>query len=240
MPRSSDAYAPVGMRILEVDGGDTPLVLAAHALLEEVLGTGRVEDIASFRATVSPEAGGVYVPKLACAAYGRSIQGVVLGAYLGRLNMGMILYAGVREAFRKLGVYSTLRARVVALLNPAANSAANGNGRPPYTEPSARMDYLVSELDAGSELGRRYLREWGAFLAPCEYEQPASQGLAPRRMDLVFQPIAAHSAPSRGQTAAVVREIYERVYRIRRVEQSAEYRRVVESLREQVYPSEEH
>ena len=226
MLRSSDTCAPVGMRILEVDGGDTPLVLAAHALLEKVLGVGRVEDIASFRATVSPEARGVYVPKLACAAYGRSIQGVVLGVYLGRLNMGMILYAGVREAFRKLGVYSTLRAHVVALLN----SAANGNGRLPYTEPSARMDYLVSEFDAGSELGRRYLREWGAFLAPCEYEQPAAQGLPPREMELVFQPIAAHSPPSRDQIAVAVREIYQRVYRMGEVGRNVQFRRVVESL----------
>ena len=203
-----------GVSFTTVEASDDARVREAHGLLREALGDGAVEDLESFRATVSPATDGAVEPRMVCAVQGGRIQGVVLGARLRNLELGMILYSAVRELFRGLGLYSALRARCVGMLATAG-----------------RLDYVISELDADSRLGRKYVRDWGAFVAPCEYEAPAAQGLTPRRLDLLIQPVARRSPPTREELAAIIREVYERVYRLENADRSAQFRRVVQSLR---------
>ena len=109
---------------------DAPRVREAHALLLESLGDGNVEDFESFRDTVSPATDGAVVPFMLCATFDGRIQGFVLGAYLRNLDMGMLLYSAVRQAFRGCGVYTRLRAVLLDLLAsgkpPPGESATTG------------------------------------------------------------------------------------------------------------------
>ena len=209
----------VGLALLEVDDGDAPHILEAHALLQEALGPEYVEDMDSFRGTVSLDTDDAVVPRLVCAVHNGRVEGVVLGTYLRNLNMGMVLYSAVRRAFQGLGVYAMLRYRLMSLLNRESGRFH-----------SAEMDYLISEQEDGSALFERYTREWGAFVAPVDYEQPAAQGLSARKLKLVLQPVAKQVPPSGDEIAAIVREIYERVYRLPNTTANAQFRRVVESL----------
>ena len=191
--------------IVRIDERDTPRILEAHALLIECLGTKRVEDVDSFKATVSSFADQSVVPRLLCKVHNGRMLGAVLGVYLTSINIGMILYAGVRDAFRRLGIYSVLRTELIRLLNIEAAHERLGQGY---------MEYMVSELEPGSWLLEYYQRRWGAFVAPIDYFQPPTQGLAPRKLSLVFQPIARRTPPAGDDVTAIVREIRRKVYRL--------------------------
>jgi hypothetical protein len=230
----SDVSTVTGLQLFEVGQYDTPRILQAYALLCDVMGPGNVEDIDSFVRTVSAYTDDAVFPRLVCAAFDGRIQGVVLGAYLSNLGIGMILYSAVRAPFRRRGVYSLLRSRLIALLKSTATRGKVAESE----ERGIRMQYLISELEPDSELSRTYAGRWGAYVAPCDYEQPAVQGLRARKMDLVFQPIVAHSPPTRDQIALAVREIYQRVYRIGDVERNVQFRRVVESLQADAGPGQ--
>ena len=227
MAHPADRRAPASTGILEVTERDEPRVVEAYALLQEVLGPGSVEDIDSFWGTVSPATDDEVVPRLVCAIYRRRIQGVVLGAYLVNLNMGIVLYSGVRQAFQGNGAYSMLRSRLISLLNREASR--NHDGGSGYKREQVVMEYLISELEGGSPLFQRYTGRWGAFVAPIEYEQPAAQGLTARKLKLVLQPMARQAPPSGDEIVTIVREIYERVYRIPKPWENANFRSVVES-----------
>ena len=227
MAHPTDRRVPASAVILEVAERDEPRILEAYALLQEVLGPGSVEDIDSFRATVSPATDDAVVPRLVCAIYRRRIQGVVLGAYLVNLNMGIVLYSGVRRTYQGLGTYSMLRSRLVAFINREAGR--NHNGGTGSKREQVAMEYLISELDGGSPLFQQYTGRWGAFVAPIEYEQPAAQGLTARKLKLVLQPMARQVPPSGDEIVTIVHEIYERVYRIPKPRDNANFRSVVES-----------
>jgi len=204
--------------IVEVDETDVTHVLEAHAVLRDAMGPERVEDVDSFRATVSPATDNALAPVLVCATRpGGRIVGAVMGGYLVNLNMGMVFYAGVRPESRRLGIYSAMRARLIALLD--SKTARHG-----------QMDYLVSEQEDGSPLFVKYTEQWGAFVAPIDYEQPATQGLSATKLKLVLQPMARRTPPSSDETLAIVREIYRRIYRLPDATINAQLRHVVESL----------
>ena len=113
-------------------------------------------------------------------------------------------------------------------LNDEARRNQPGGSHP--NERGRDIDYLISEIDESSSLLHAYVYRWRAFVSPCRYEQPAAQGLAPRKMKLVLQPVARLREPTAAETVRIVREIYRRVYRLSDVEQNAYFRRVVESV----------
>ena len=185
-----------------------------------------MEDFESFLDTVSPAADGAIAPIMLCDTFSGRIQGLVLGAYLRNLGMGMLLYSAVIRPFRGRGVYTRLRAGLLDLLaSEAASSRTGGDGA------AGKLDCVLSELDARSRLGRKYVREWGAFVLRCDYEIPAAQGMSPMSMDLLMQPISRHSPPATEEIVVIVREIYERVYCLESADSSASFRRVVQSVR---------
>ncbi|MCH7786671.1 MAG: hypothetical protein IIC22_04080, partial [Chloroflexi bacterium] len=154
---------------------DGERVSEGYALLREAMGAGRVEDIESFRGTVSPATDDAVCPKLVCATFQGDMVGVTIGAYLSNLNMGYIAYSAVRSMFRRRGIYAEMRARLIDLFNGA--------------------DFVISELEEGSRLFNRYLAEWNAIALPCDYEQPEAQGLISLRFKLVLQPLARTVPP---------------------------------------------
>ena len=186
----------------------------AHALLKEALGAANVEDLDSFRDTLTPSQSDRIATRMLCASDDRGMLGVVAGARLGRLNAAMLLYSAVRKDARRKGVYSVLRSRVLEGLRD---------------EERRPLDYVISELEPGGVLWRYYRERWSAWVMPCDYRVPDTQGLTPKTLDLVIVPVTRR--PELGEVASIVREIYEAVYRLVPADASVEYRSVVQSIR---------
>ena len=195
---------------------DGDLVLESHGLLRRAMGAGRVEDFDSFLDTLSPSTDPLIIPHAVCGLREGTVVGVTVGAYMVRPNVGFVAYAAVEEEWRKLGLYTVLRSRLVFCFQ--VDAVVNREAKP---------SYVVSEMDRGSFLLRRFVDSGGAFVVPCEYEQPAVQGLGSRAMELVVQP----RAPDRAEAMAMVRELFRGIYRIRDPESDPAFRRIADSLR---------
>ncbi len=208
-----------GVDLALVDPGETWRVLDVHSLLLSSFPPGQVEDWSSFLRSVSRTADPGAVPTVVAALYGEAVVGAVVGAYLPRVNAGMVLYSVVEQWARGRGLYDSMRTRLVEALAADARDA----GKP-------GLDYIVSEVEQDSPLHRRYASRWRAYTAPCDYWQPETQGLSARPLKLVLQPILADGPPTARETAVLVRETYRSVYRLQDPEEDLSYRRVILSL----------
>ena len=202
-------------REIRVPDGAPEVLSAVHDLFVETLGVEAVEDHDSFRQTVSPDTDARVAPKLVATYERGKLAGAMLGVYLRKVNGSMILYAGVREPFRRRGLYTEMR---TALLSELSKESPTG------------PDFLLSEQEEGSWLIAKYLVDWGAFVAPLDYVQPAVQGLARRRLDLVVVPQAASREKIVEALPNIVREVYMSVYRIAEPEDNGDFRRVMGSI----------
>ena len=200
-----------GVSIEWITGGEA--AVEAHALLRKTLGAANVEDLDSFTDTVAPSDDDRVTTRMLCASDGKGMLAVVAGARLGRLNAAMLLYSAVRKNSRRKGIYTALRSSVL-------DGLRGDGGRP--------LDYVISELEPTGVLWRYYRRKWSAWVVPCDYRVPNTQGLTPRHLDLVIVPVAKR--PELGEVAGIVREIYEGVYRLVPADASVEYRSVVQSI----------
>ena len=210
---------PGGVEVALVDPGDTPRVLEVHALLVSSFPPGMVEDRASFLRSVSRTAEPGAIPTVVTASNRGAVVGAVVGAYMPRVGSAMVFYAAVAGWARGRGIYGAMRARLVEALSADARRA----GAP-------GVDYVVSEVEPDGPLHRRYVSEWRAYTAPCDYWQPEAQGLAARPMSLVLQPMLAGGPPTEREIAALVGEIYRVVYRMPDPGEDPGYRRVILSL----------
>ena len=211
---------PGGAEVSLVDPGDTDRVLEVHSLLVSSFTPGLVEEWESFLQSVSRAAHPGAAPTVVVALHGAAVVGAVVGAYLSGVNAGMVLYSAVERRARNRGLYGAMRARLVEALAADARNA----GRP-------GVDYVVSEVEEDSLLHRRYVSEWRAYTAPCDYWQPEAQGLSARPLKLVLQPVLAERPPTPREIVLIVREIYRSVYRLPRPEEDQSYRRVILSLK---------
>ena len=187
----------------------------AHELFVETIGPDEVEDLDSFRRTVSPDTKAALVPKLIGSYDSRRLVGAMLGVYIRRVNGGMVLYAGVKEPYRRQGLYAEMRTSLLAEL--AAGSPTG-------------LGFVLSEVEDGSWLHRRYLSKGGAFVAPLDYVQPAVQGLTRRRLDLLVVPLAADRKEIIDALPAIVREVFTGVYRISEPEDNPDFRLIMGSI----------
>ena len=202
-------------REIRVPDGAPEAASTVHGLFVETLGEDAVEDLNSFRVTVSPHTDPQVAPKLVTVFERGKPVGAMLGVYLRRVNGSMILYAGVREPFRRRGLYMEMR---TALLSELSMESPTG------------PEFLLSEQEEGSWLIAKYLDEWGGFVAPLDYVQPAVQGLARRRLALVVVPQAASREKILEALPNIVREVYTSVYRIPEPEDNGDFRRVTGSI----------
>lgn len=186
-----------------------------HALFVETLGKDSMEDLASFRLTVSPHTDRQVAPKLVTTHECDHLVGAMLGVYLPRIDGSIILYAGVKEPFRRRGLYTEMR---TALLSELAAESPTFPG------------FLLSEVEDDSWLLKKYLDEWEAFIAPLDYVQPAVQGLSRRRLNLVVVPQAASKEEIVEALPAIVREIYLSVYRIPQPEDDPNFHHIMDSI----------
>ena len=193
----------------------TESLVSVHALFVETISADGVEDLDSFRLTVSPSTKAPLVPKL-IGSYDRGrLIGAMLGVYLRRVNGGMVLYAGVRGPFRRQGLYTEMRTRLLSELS---------------AESPTSLGFVLSEVEDGSWLQRRYLDEWGAFGAPLEYVQPAVQGLTRRPLSLVVVPQADTRSEIIHALPAIVGEVFTGVYRISEPDDDPDFRHIMDSI----------
>ena len=233
-------------KIREVRETEDTLILEGYALLQEAIGVESVEDLGSFLKTVSLATDEAAIPKMVCATSAEDMVGFIVGTYLSNLGMGFIAYSAVREQWRGRGMYTDMRHRIVDLFDQEIGRARSGTrpGPTPTHEIRAtearglangahveRVLYVISELNEDGPLYRTYLRKWGAIVAPCAYEQPGVQGLQSKELKLVLQPVRRRTAPGHDETLAIVREVYERIYRVQDVTANASFRRIAASLR---------
>ena len=204
---------------LEVREDDPTLVEESHAFLKRNMGASGVEDMGSYRKTLSRTTDPLVVPVMVCGLVEGKVIAAAVGAYLVELNLGFVSYGAVEEAWRRRGVYTALRERLVERIR--RRSVEHGRPGP---------SYVVSEMDPGSFLLRRYA-ERGAYVKPGAYEQPAEQGLPNRRLKLVLQPVEAAGPPGPDETLDIVRQVYARVYRIRDVDAHPVFVRAARSIR---------
>ena len=202
-------------RDVRLHDGASDSVRAVHELFVETLGEEAVEDLTSFHLTVSPHTDAEVAPKLVTTHEDDHLVGAMLGVYLRRLNGSIILYAGVKESFRRRGLYTEMRNTLMSEL--AAES---------QTGPR----FVLSEQDQSSWLFTKYLHEWGAFVAPLDYVQPAVQGLPRRRLDLVVIPQGASRQDIIKALPTIVRELYASVYRISVPEEDPDCRHIIDSI----------
>ena len=207
------------VRVGEVDETDVASISQGYALLQQALGVGLVEDPEAFRRTVSRDTDRQVIPGIICARAGGAVVGIVVGAYLKRLKVGFVAYSAVAAPYRRLGMYTAMRNGLIALFNREAAVAG-----------SQQVRAVVSEQEEGSPLFRRYLEEWGAFVAPCAYEQPSVQGLTARPLKLVLQPLGGTAPTGSDEVLEIVREVYHRIYRIDGVDEDESFRRVAASM----------
>ena len=205
----------VTTRDVRVHDGTSESVRPAHELFVETIGPDGVEDLHSFRLTVSSFTNPAVVPKLIEMYDVSQLIGAMLGVYLRRVNGGMILYAGVREVYRRQGLYKEMRNTLLTELD---------------AESSSGLGFVLSEVEAGSWLHRKYVDEWGAFVAPLDYVQPAVQGLSRRRLDLMVVPQAADMADIIEGLPTILREVFTGVYRILEPEDDPDFRHIMDSL----------
>ena len=203
---------------LEVREDDLTLVEESHALLQRNMGASGVEDLGSYRKALSTATDPLVVPVLVCGLVKGRVVAAAVGAYLVEPNLGFVSYGAVEEAWRRRGVYTLLRERLVERVRYL--SIEHGRSGP---------SYVVSEMEPASFLLRRYV-DRGAQVADGAYEQPAEQGLLNRPMKLVLQPVEAAGLPGPDETLEIVRQVYERVYRIRDVEANPVFVRVARSI----------
>lgn len=189
-------------------------------MLVSSLPAGLVEDRESFLQSVSRSGDPGAIPTLVVALQRGAVVGAAVGAYLSRVNVGMVLYSAVEPRARNRGLYGAMRARLLE----AIAADAQDLGKP-------GIDRIASEVEDDSPLHRLYVSEWRAFTAPCDYWQPETQGLSARPLKLVLQPVLAEGPPSSRDIAVLVKEIYRTVYRLADPEEDPSYRRVILSLR---------
>ena len=202
-------------RDLRLVEGASESVHQPHELFVETIGPDEVEDLDSFRLTVSPSTNDALETKLIESYVGGLLVGAMLGMYLRRVNGGMVLYAGVKEPYRRQGLYAEMRTSLLAEL--AAESPTS-------------LGFVLSEVEDGSWLHRKYLSEWEAFVAPLDYSQPAVQGLSRRRLDFLVVPLAAGREEIIDALPAIVREVFTGVYRISEPEDNPDFRLIMGSI----------
>ena len=205
--------------VVEVREDDLTLVEESHALLQRNMGVSGVEDLDSYRNALSAESDPLVVPVMVCGLVRGRLVAAAVGAYLVESNLGFVAYGAVEEAWRRRGVYTVLRERLVERMR--RHSIEHG---------CSGLLHVVSEMEPGSFLLQRHV-DRGAHVADSVYEQPAEQGLPNRPMKLVLQPVEAVDRLSPDETLEIVRQVYERVYRIRDVEAHPVFVRVAQSIR---------
>ncbi len=205
-----------------ISAEDRVRVRECHTLLTEAMGTEQVEDLASFERLLLPTTRDDVVPVLIAASRKSRIEGAIAGAYVASLNAGMVMYAGVLSKLRRRGIYTRLRAELVDALADVSRETA-GQG----------LRYIVSEVEQGTPVYRKYIEDWGAYVAPFRYEQPATQGLRARPLKLVVLPIDGASPPTPSQALDIVGVLYEKIYCLPQPRDNIHYMRAAQSLREQ-------
>ena len=205
---------PEGLELNILEYADEHILNALYKFFCGLFDKGEIENFESFRETIGVHQKIPTKNKVIYVCHDDQILGALLGTFLPKTKIGMILYSAVNQTIRSRGIYTQMRGALIRSL---------------LSEIPSGPDYIISELPIGSRLYTKYIRDWGAFVAPCNYEIPETQGLYPRKIALMLQPIKRLSAPSNIELAAIIKEIYSSVYQLPLTNDTT-YRRVLSSI----------
>ena len=214
LPHNRSYNLPKGLELNILEYINEHVMNALYTFLCGLFDIGDIENFESFRETIGLQARIPKTKKVICVCRDHQILGALLGTFLPKTNVGMILYSAVDETIQNRGIYTQMRSAFIGSL---------------FSNIPEGPNYIISELPSDSRLYTKYMRDWGAFVAPCNYEIPATQGLYPRQIALIIQPIQRLSPPSNTALAAIIHEVYSSVYQLQLTNDTT-YQRVVKSI----------
>lgn len=222
-------YSHAKPSIKTVQTGDFNEVEKAHSFLSELFKPGQVENLESFHESLSHNHQPLVIPKLKTARIRGDLAGVSVGAYLGEINAGIMLYSAVNPVFRRQGLYKNLRTSLVNSINSEAISYKNQT-----------LSCMLSEVENGSLMHRLYQNKYDTLIAPCHYWQPQVQGLSAKSLLLVIQSESWLKYTTHTYLKKIIFEIYRGIYRITDPARNATFKLVLQSLDRTIKVSENH
>lgn len=195
---------------------DKTYVPVVHRLLQTSLGSESVEDMMSFKKSISRTTDPEVKPTIICALIQDKPIGVLVGSYLRELNMGFICYGAIDEEWRNNGIYSVMRSLMKNLFIEEAGTH--------------ELEFIISEMSKSSILYANHVTRKISFKAPGHYEQPGVQGLQAKPMKLIIQPVSRCELPRKDELIKIINVIYNRIYRVTNVSDNISFKRIAKSL----------
>ena len=124
-------------QLTETDAGR---ILEGYTLLRDAMGEHLIEDVESFRGTISTATDNTVVPRIVCALYRDEMIGISIGSYLRNLSVGFMCYGAVATEWRRQGIYTAVRNGLIDLLSQEANIDG--------------LQFVISELEEDGAFGQ--------------------------------------------------------------------------------------
>ena len=222
-------YSHVKPSIKTVPTGDLIEIEKCHSFLSELFKPGQVENLESFHESLSSNQQPLVIPKMKTARIRDELAGVSVGAYLGEINAGIILYSAVNPVFRRQGLYRNLRTSLIDSIKYEAISLIN-----------KQLSCVLSEVENKSLMHRLYQNKSDTLIAPCHYLQPQIQGLYAKSLLLVIQSKNWRKYTDHTYMKKIIFEIYRGIYRIADPARDDAFKLVIQSLDRTAQVSENH
>lgn len=207
-----------------VSSSDIRLIKQCYLMLLENMEPGKVEDTHSFQVSMTLSSREGVFPTLIAALQRDQIRGVIFGVYLADLCSGFIMYACVAPSYRKRGIYTQLKMK----LSESFEKSARQSG-------TEAMQFIISEVKYGTLLYRKYCEDWGAYVAPFDYQQPPVQGLYGKPLKLIILPAGIGvKKPTTLEALNVAGILYKKIYRLPKTDHDFYYSRLIQSMPEKL------
>ena len=205
--------------LTEIRHDQLELITQGHRLLSQTMESGYVENLESFLKTVSPNTDTLVKPHTIGAFHKGVLVGIVVGSYLVKADIGFVAYAGVDSTWRQNRVYSKLRKTMISMFQDDADN-----------QPNASLSYVVSEMTRNSLLFKSITSHDDIFVVPCDYEQPITQGLSSKKLEVLVQSSYRNVPPQLDEILCIMKEVYRGIYRIQDHESHNTFKQLKRSL----------
>ena len=205
--------------LIEIRHDQLDLIVQGHRLLKQTMESGYVENLESFLKTVSPCTDTFVKPHVIGAFHKGVLIGLVVGSYLVKADVGFVSYAAVDSKWRQNKVYSNLRKTLISTFQYDADN-----------QPDSRLSYVASEMIRNSLLFKSITSHDDMFVLPCDYEQPATQGLLSKQLEFLVQSISGKIPHNLNEILCILKEVYRGIYRIPDYESNITFKKLRASL----------
>lgn len=211
------------LRISAVSSARDPLFRRAFSLYSAVFPASERIGREYFRNLFEEKRLGLLAPfnfHFLVAHQGPSVAGFISGTYLAIANVGFVGYLAVRPSKAGQHVGSSLRKRLVSLVQRDAVAARHSALRGMMGEIEADNPWLET------------IRRRGSLVLDLDYFQPSTDGTSVVPLALYLQPTSGRKVRSlpASDLRRVLYAIYRRLYRIRFPLKQPEFRRMMREL----------